>query len=201
MDVSNPDPSPEAPQIPAATLTPGRKLARRKLLLSSTLLLGGLIAGAYYWPLRWRYIVIHHSAGNFGDIDFLQRVHRNRQAKDPIDAIPYHYVIGNGNGLAVGEVASDWRQAYHLWGAHVSMRNRQRNFCGIGICLVGNLEEHPPLAQQYAALVALTRSLMTQYNIPLANVSGHGYTLGERTKCPGQFFPMAQFLKDIQTEV
>jgi N-acetyl-anhydromuramyl-L-alanine amidase AmpD len=39
---------------------------------------------------------------------------------------------------------------------------------------------------------------MEKYNIPLANVSGHGYTKGEQTKCPGKHFPMERFLKDIE---
>ena len=51
--------------------------------------------------------MIHHSAGNFGNIEFLQKIHRQRQSKDLIDAFPHHYIIGNGNGLKMGEVLSD----------------------------------------------------------------------------------------------
>ncbi|MDM3870446.1 peptidoglycan recognition family protein [Porticoccus sp. W117] len=157
-----------------------------------------LIAAAIiYWPNRWHYIVIHHSAGNYGTIEFLQDVHRQRQAGDPIDAIPYHYVIGNGNGLDMGEVASDWRQENHIWGTHVSSNNRDRNFRGIGICLIGNYEKNTVPKAQYDALVTLTRELMAKYNIPPERVSGHGYTDGESTKCPGKNFPMASFMKDI----
>ncbi len=29
-------------------------------------------AGAIYWPNRWKYIVIHHSAGNYGNIEILE---------------------------------------------------------------------------------------------------------------------------------
>ena len=52
------------------------------------------VAGAWYWPNRWKYIVVHHSAGDFATLESLQQVHRERQPGDPIDAIPYHYVIG-----------------------------------------------------------------------------------------------------------
>jgi hypothetical protein len=72
---------------------------------------------------------------------------------DPIDAIAYHYIIGNGNGLGMGEIASDWRQSYNLWGAHVSISNLDHNFRGIGICLIGNFENGEVPLAQYQALV------------------------------------------------
>lgn len=150
-----------------------------------------------YWPNRWRYIVIHHSAGNFGSIEFLQEVHRERQAGDPIDAIPYHYVIGNGNGLGMGEIASDWRQELDIWGTHLSKNNLARNFLGIGICLVGNFEESEVPTRQFDSLVALTRSLMDRYGIPAENVTGHGLVDGESTKCPGRRFPVEEFRRAI----
>jgi len=176
-------------------------MKRRLFLTSSAIILTSLGAGALYWPRRWKYIVIHHSAGNYGTIEFLQKVHRERQKNDPIDAIPYHYVIGNGNGLDMGEVASDWRQKYNIWGAHVSGNNSDRNFQGIGICLIGNYEENNVPQKQYDSLVSLTQSLMSTYSIDIKHVSGHGHTPGERTKCPGKNFPMQQFLSDIQTKV
>ena len=169
-----------------------RKLLFRSLLLASSFGLGGL-----YWVNRWKYIVIHHSAGNYGEIKFLQKVHRQRQAGDPIDAIPYHFVIGNGNGLGMGEIASDWRNDYSLWGMHVSSKNARRNFQGLGICLIGNFEIHKVPEQQYKTLVSLTKSLMKKYGIPSENVTGHGHTRGESTKCPGQYFPMERFKADI----
>ncbi|MDH3976225.1 MAG: peptidoglycan recognition protein family protein [Deltaproteobacteria bacterium] len=133
----------------------------------------------------------------YGNIEFLQKIHNERQANDPVDAIPYHYVIGNGNGLGLGEVASDWRQSYDIWGAHVSANNIDRNFRGIGICLIGNFEEEAPPAEQYDSLVKLTRSLMSKYGISLKNITGHGMTKGESTKCPGRYFPMQAFYRDI----
>jgi N-acetylmuramoyl-L-alanine amidase len=171
---------------------------RRAFMVSSAVAASAIAAGMLYWDRRWNYIIVHHSGGSYGDIPFLQKVHRDRQANDPIDAIPYHYIIGNGNGLALGEVASDWRQRYNLWGAHMSARNMDRNFRGIGICLIGNYEESERVpVRQYGALVRLTRNLMLRYSIPVENVTGHGWTHGERTKCPGKNFPMRKFLSDI----
>ncbi len=170
---------------------------RRRFLVSSVALLSASGLGAAWWLRRWRYIVIHHSAGNYGTIEFLQQVHRERQASDPIDAIPYHYVIGNGNGLAMGEVASDWRNEYNLWGAHVSRNNRDRNIRGIGICLIGNYDVNPVPDAQYTALLRLTKQLMWRYDINTDSINGHGLIAGESTRCPGQHFPMARFLRDL----
>ena len=103
---------------------------RRRFLITTGAIVGSTAAAAIYWPRRWDYIIIHHSAGNSGTIALLQEVHRQRQPGDPIDAIPYHYVIGNGNGLAMGEVASDWRQENHIWGTHLSANNKKKNFLG-----------------------------------------------------------------------
>jgi N-acetyl-anhydromuramyl-L-alanine amidase AmpD len=176
----------------------GEQMNRRKFLTSSLVTAGALTGVGWYWAERWKYIVIHHSAGNFGDIPFLQQVHRERQSKDPIDAIPYHYVIGNGNGLNMGEIASDWRQNFDIWGAHVSPRNHDWNLRGIGICLIGNYENHQLPEQQYSALVKLTTTLMQRYAISAEHVNGHGLIEGERTKCPGKHFPFARFRKDIE---
>jgi N-acetylmuramoyl-L-alanine amidase len=170
---------------------------RRGFIVASSLAVAGIGLGTAYWNRRWEYIVIHHTAGNFATIEFLQQVHRERQSYDPIDAIPYHYVIGNGNGLGMGEIASDWRQEYGLWGSHVSASNRMRNVLGIGICLVGNFEEGGVPRAQFDALVALTKQLMVRYDIPAANVTGHGMIPGESTKCPGKHFPIVKFQRAI----
>jgi N-acetylmuramoyl-L-alanine amidase len=174
---------------------------RRKLFITTATLSAGLTAGAIYWPKRWHYIVIHHSAGDYGNIEFMQKVHRERQGQDPIDAIPYHYIIGNGKGLGLGEIASDFRKAANLWGMHVSANNFDRNFRGIGICLIGNFEEQSVPEAQFTALLKLTQQLMTQFSIPLENITGHGLTPGEHTKCPGKHFPMARFKQLLSASV
>lgn len=177
---------------------PDPKIIKRRKLLKWGLAFSAVAAtGAIYWPNRWKYIVIHHSAGNYGNIEFLQKVHRQRQSNDPIDAIPYHYIIGNGNGMKMGEVASDWRQNNHLWGAHVSGRNSDRNFRGLGICLIGNFEQKPVPELQYQALLQLTSKLVQTYSISIDNISGHGLTPGETTLCPGKNFPIEQLKLEL----
>lgn len=170
---------------------------RRRFLYASSAIAVATAAGVVYWPNRWKHIVIHHSAGDYATIPFLQEVHRERQSGDPIDAIPYHYVVGNGNGLRMGEIASDFRQELNLWGTHVSANNMVKNFLGIGICLVGNFEETEVPARQFEALVSLTKSLMRDFDIAPENVDFHGKIQGESTKCPGKNFPYERFRKAI----
>ncbi len=97
----------------------------------------------------------------------------------------------------MGEIASDWRKDYDIWGAHVSGNNTARNLLGLGICLVGNFETSTVPPKQYEALVALTRTLMKRYNIAQENVLGHGLIRGESTKCPGSKFPFDKFRREI----
>ena len=123
---------------------------------------------------------MHHSAGDYATIGFLQQVHRDRQPGD--------LVIDNGNGLGMGEIASDLRQEYDLWGGHVSAGNMARNFLGIGICLVGHFDNHGIPEPQFEALVTLTKYLMDEFDIPPENVNGHGLIEGESTRCPGSRF-------------
>ncbi len=174
-------------------------MKRRQFLVLAGALGAAAGLGAWYWPNRWKYIVIHHSAGESATIESLQQVHRERQPGDPIDAIPYHFVIGNGNGIGMGEIASDWRRDMNIWGTHVSARNKARNFAGIGICLVGNFETSAVPEAQYEALLRLTRTLMARYAIPADNVDFHGRIAGESSRCPGRLFPYERFREAILT--
>lgn len=159
--------------------------------------IGLLILSVLWWRKRWRYIVIHHSAGAYGDVALLRRVHRERQPRDPVDEIPYHFLIGNGNGIGLGEVVETGRWRRRIWGAHVSGRNRNRNLRGIGICLIGDFERTQVPEAQLRAAIALTRSLMQRFRIPPERVTFHGKTPGERTSCPGRNFPSGQFMQAI----
>ncbi len=174
-----------------------KKIRKRNFLLLITLLLLS-VAVYFYWPNRWEYIVIHHSAGGFGSIEHLQKIHNQRQSKEPINAISYHYIIGNGKGMEDGEIESDIRKRLNLWGVHVSKGNTDRNFRGIGICIIGNLEKQPMTSKQYESLLNLTRQLQKKYDIKSENIGFHGKIKGESTKCPGKNFPYQKFKADLK---
>lgn len=174
-------------------------MKKRWILLISIFVL--LIMSAIYWPKRWNYIVIHHSAGSYGNIKHLQDIHDQRQSKEPIHAISYHYIIGNGNGMENGKVEYDIRKKLNLWGVHVTRNNWDRNFRGLGICIIGNLDKKEMTAKQYESLIKLTTDLMEKYNIDLEDVGFHKRLPGESTKCPGRLFPYAKFKKDLKEKM
>lgn len=133
----------------------------------------------------WRWIVIHHSAGDAGSAAAFDREHRARGW----DGLGYHFVIDNGNGGADGkvEVGSRWRQ--QKWGAHTGKTpdNAYNNY-GIGICLVGDFTDHMPTPAQQESLNRLLAYLMARYHIDASCVIGHREAPGASTDCPGDKF-------------
>ena len=163
-------------------------MRRRTLLLGPLALLGAGAALAAS-PLRFDDIVIHHSGGGSGDPEMLRQVHRDRQPHDPIDMIPYHFLIGNGRGMKDGEVHATGRWRWRLWGAHMSANHTGLNISAIGICVIGNFEVAQVSEAQFAALETLCRDLMARYRITVEHVGFHGHFEREATACPGRNFP------------
>jgi len=140
----------------------------------------------------WKYVVLHHSAtpsGSYGEID---REHRKRLGWD---GCGYHFVIGNGTGSPDGqiEVASRWTNQKH--GVHCSNgKNPDVSEYGIGVCLVGNLDDTPPTPRQIAAAQTLVAYLGARYKIPADHVGTHALLASTPTACPGRHFPTQAIL-------
>lgn len=139
-------------------------------------------------PRDWKYVVIHHTAAKRGSVESIHQTHLKRKDSNgnPWLGIGYHFVIGNGDGMADGEIEPTFRWREQLHGAHagVSEYNQQ----GIGVVLVGNFEEQPPTQAQLAAVKRLVGTLRAEYSIPATQVVGHNDV--KATECPGQLFPM-----------
>jgi len=135
---------------------------------------------------RWRRIVIHHSATPSGNPESFDRYHR--EARKWENGLGYHFVIGNGNGMADGEVALSRRWLEQLDGAHVKGREGNENSWSIGICLVGNFNETLPTERQLASLKGVLTFLRREYGIGLAEICGHNQVAAGPTDCPGAFF-------------
>ena len=121
----------------------------------------GSSANELFYPNKadrpWRYIVLHHSASAAGNYDEIDREHRKLLG---YDGCGYHFIIGNGNGSGDGqiEVAQRWnnqKQGIHCRNA----RTHEVDEYGIGICLVGDLDQQPPTPRQVAATQALVAYL------------------------------------------
>jgi len=100
-------------------------------------------------------------------------------------------VIGNGtdSGDGVVEVGPRWRR--QIQGAHAGVR--LYNQVGIGICLVGDFDNHKPTKRQLDALVELVNYLCATYRIPRRNILRHGDI--KNTKCPGKYFPFDELFR------
>ncbi len=142
---------------------------------------------------RWKYIVIHHSAVDVGDVSSMDRYHRETRHME--NGLAYHFVIGNGNGMGDGEVAVCHRWKEQLDGGHLA--SEEMNRIALGICLVGNFDERLPSARQMDSLRALVRALMARCKIPARSVKSHQEINVVTTRCPGVRFPMKGFLRSL----
>jgi N-acetyl-anhydromuramyl-L-alanine amidase AmpD len=140
----------------------------------------------------WKYLVLHHSATEGATVEAIDLAHRQRKdsAGRPWLGIAYHFVIGNGQGMADGEVEPTFRWTEQLHGAHAG--DREHNDHGIGICLVGNFEKHPPTPRQMAAARDLVAVLRAQYRLGEASVIPHGAITA--TDCPGRYFSIDELI-------
>ncbi len=138
---------------------------------------------------KWKYIIVHHTAGEFGKALSIDQIHRERGFEE---GLGYHFLIDNGTlgkGNGQLEVAPRWLKQEE--GAHCKASGM--NYVGIGIGLVGNFNNDRPSKAQLHTLTLLVSSLGKYYNIGLPNVFGHRQVPEARTDCPGIRFPWDAF--------
>jgi LysM repeat protein len=133
---------------------------------------------------RWRYIVAHHSAVEAGNAKTYGAEHGRRGYEH---GLAYHFVIGNGRDSGDGEIEIGPRWIHQLRGGHV--RDEEVNNTGVGICLIGNLENHPPTARQLVAFTSLVDWLRAGQVSPRARFTVHRWVDRNHTVCPGRHFP------------
>ncbi|MCA9277840.1 MAG: N-acetylmuramoyl-L-alanine amidase [Phycisphaeraceae bacterium] len=137
---------------------------------------------------RWQAIVIHHSGSRFGSPSSIHEEHLSQN----LSGLGYHFVIGNGRGMADGSIYAGYRWLDQLSGAHVSgERGRWYNARAIAICLVGDGDSGRFTESQLVALTQLVESLAAQYNIPPEEI--HLQRQLESTSSPGRYFPEQAF--------
>lgn len=144
---------------------------------------------------RWECIVIHHSAGEVGGAKRIDAYHRARGW----EGLGYHFVIGNGSDTPDGQVEIGFRWTRQEHGAHCKTDDHYYNEHGIGICLVGNLNNHPPTPLQMRSLARLIRFLCVNFHIPLSRIYTHGGVTG-KTECPGKDFDLDQLKSMVGAE-
>jgi murein DD-endopeptidase MepM/ murein hydrolase activator NlpD len=145
-------------------------------------------------PGRWKYIVIHHSGLDTGTVKAMDRYHR--EVRHMENGLAYHFVIGNGNGMGDGEIAVCPRWTRQLDGGHLI--SQSQNQFSLGICLVGNFDQHKPAPKQMQRLTALVQALMTRCQVSPDQVKTHQQINVVHTRCPGRFFPTETFLASLK---
>jgi hypothetical protein len=140
----------------------------------------------------WRYIVLHHSAHSQGSLRQIDRDHRERLGTS---GCGYHFVVGNGSDSPDGQIEVAQRWSDQKAGQHCrDSRVARINDDGIGICLIGNLDETAATEQQIAATRALIAYLSDRYEIPPGNIVTHDVVARTATACPGKQFPYQALL-------
>ncbi len=142
---------------------------------------------------RWDCIVVHHSASDKSTPQGMRDYHMRQRGWDELG---YHFVIGNGVGYGDGQVfvGERWRRQMH--GAHCKTPGNHYNEHGIGICLIGNLEAHPPTAKQVESLAKLASFLSTKCGIPQSRILTHG-GVTKKTACPGRYFSLSPVIRQM----
>ena len=151
------------------------------------------IALAPVRPGRWQYIVVHHSGVDTGTVKAMDHYHRDVRHME--NGLAYDFVIGNGSGMGDGEIAVSRRWTQQLDGGHLA--SEAQNKIALGICLVGNFDEHPPTRKEMESLRALVVALMARCDLTPRAVRTHQQINIVRTRCPGSRFPTQTFLDSL----
>ena len=142
---------------------------------------------------RWTGIVVHHLGDPFGTPESIHRKHLSWGYQ----GLGYHFLLGNGNGLADGEIHVGYRWIEQLPGAHVvGEAGRDHNEHSIGICLVGNGDRQPYTSSQIRNLARLVQRIQQECGIPEEAVYLHS-ELSPSLMSPGRLFPEADFRSQL----
>jgi hypothetical protein len=146
-------------------------------------------------PGRWQYIVVHHSGVDTGTVKAMDRYHHDVRHME--NGLAYDFVIGNGSGMGDGEIAVGRRWTLQLDGGHLA--SEAQNKIALGICLVGNFDEHKPTAREMESLRALVKALMARCKLTISAVKTHQQINIVHTRCPGAKFPLQSFLDSLHS--
>lgn len=145
-------------------------------------------------PGKWKHLVVHHSATEMGSLKNMDRYHREDRHME--NGLAYHFVIGNGHGMADGEIGVGKRWSEQLQGGHLA--SESLNEISLGICLVGDFDNRPPTKKQVEQLHALLDYLLDRCHLGPQAVKTHQQINPIRTECPGRLFPAAKFIKELK---
>jgi N-acetyl-anhydromuramyl-L-alanine amidase AmpD len=133
----------------------------------------------------WRYVIVHHTGAEEKDAEQVRRYHLSLGWRD----VGYHFLIERDGRSVRG-------RSLELPGAHCAASDMNRR--GIGVAVIGNLEERPPTEAQEAALRELLFCLCRVWGLPPARVLGHREVPGAATLCPGRHLDLAGLRQELK---
>lgn len=144
-------------------------------------------------PEQWQAIVIHDSGSPVGSAAEIDESHRARG----FDGLGYHFLIGNGAGMADGEIHVGYRWLDQLPGAHVGgPEGELYNRVAVGICLVGDGDRRAFTPEQTRRVAQLVAALAARLGIAQDRVYLHSELAP--VKSPGRLFPQAEFREQLR---
>ncbi|WP_407307523.1 peptidoglycan recognition family protein [Desulfosporosinus sp. SB140] len=145
--------------------------------------------------MDWQKIVIHHTASPI-------EVRRSGKTV-PVDAVmirEWHKANGwsdiGYNFVIMPDGRCEDGRPLDQPGAHCKAGNR--NFMGIGVCLVGNFSKTEVPEIQLNGLVNKIVQLMEAYKLGPEAVELHRDVPGAATECPGRYFPEDVLKKELE---
>lgn len=127
--------------------------------------------------MRRDHIIVHHTGAEERDAAQVRRYHLSLGWRD----VGYNYILERDGRVVEG-------RPLNVPGAHC--RSGEMNRRGIGVALIGNLDNHPPARRQVEVLPQLLRRLMKEHGISCERVLGHREVPGAATACPGRYLDM-----------
>jgi N-acetyl-anhydromuramyl-L-alanine amidase AmpD len=141
----------------------------------------------------WVQILVQDSGSQHGSVESLARAARERGQ----ESLGHHFVIGNGNGLADGELYVSYRWMQQMAGASLEGPDSAwTNSHSISICLVGNGSTGGFTDSQMQRLVALVAGLQREFGIDIDRVL-MGSSVSE-SDSPGRLFPESIFREQLR---
>lgn len=127
---------------------------------------------------RPSHVILHHTSNDTVGQALVTLTNRMRE-------VSAHYLIGRDGRIIylVDEQKRAWHAGDSYWGG-----NRDLNSASIGIELDNNGNE-PFSDTQISVLIDLLRDLTARWNIPPANIIGHGDIAPGRKVDPSAYFP------------
>ena len=149
-------------------------------MIATVLAIVNISLYSYFVKQRFRWIVVHHTASDYGNYDSIKTIHKKKHKW--VDA-GYHLILSNGStNVPMGFLEATSR--YKFLSYSLASKSVKHNILGVHICVVGNFETNPVPNDLRGPLAFCISKLQDMYDIPDERILLHR-DVGQ-TLCPGK---------------